>query len=444
MSDGSSFPLDYGPTPHPLPERPVFHTDSFVDVSQSVTDTVINARFKDNPELIKLIPGWPNPDPKAFCLFAVPDSYKGPTLKHNVHIGMGRGISAMDPVIPGSLLAEKLKKEGSQSVNSVRLGVFDEETGMFYTAIGTKGNGPTAEEMDRLEGLVGGAEHRLKDENKTWGLYLAETADTLEKPLLDLLGQIGFRVSQVPGHAQLDGDALAQQIDPIYKAAGLNYSVANELAKAPDFNPGIMLRLMAGVKADVLNHPDANPELVTTGLYSFAEEIKNRGIEDFLRFYGIKNTNLRPDVEIIKNYVYPEPLTDKTARAYLRLLSFLMQRNFYLQDEYNDLKKDPKREKPLWLNFKPGDWDVGACLYDVDVFELKRDLARRITEEAVRKNDNEALGKGLQGIGQKLSTVHLPDWRESIVFGRQSAQFVHEKHTGFLLDRQNVPDFDFY
>lgn len=99
---------------------------------------------------------------------------------------------------------------------------------------------------------------------------------------------------------------------------------------------------------------------------------------------------------------------------------------------HDDLKKIKGIVGPIWLNYKPGDWDVSGFMFDVDVFRLKMRLALKRGIKFVRDMDASSLNDGLSFIGRTLNKIDGCNWQEEIEFGRKTAEFVSKK--GFLAD----------
>jgi|GEM_PF-6339580 len=406
--------------PHPCedenPETVAFYRDHFVDTTAAFDGITINPLFLFNPDLQQQIPGWPNPNPSLFCLFSVPaGTTKQKTAIVSNHWGMGRGISALKLPLRGSRLAEAIKAEIHKKIKPGLIGIFDPITGFFYTNLGLKGNGPTANEIRRTEQ---GAKHR-RESFESWGIVWESTSLEIEGPTLEQLAAIGFRVGRVIGTARLDEEKLIEIVDPHYQEAGLGdqYNIKFELEKVyPSRKPAIILRLGGGVRADVIGRAEASLGLLDDGMYGLSSEMDKMGEVEgeqgsklFQDKYKFPNSYAQI-IDKLSEYDYSQGQEAEYLYAYFWILSFLMWRNYHMQDEYNRLYADPEHQNlgPLWLNYKPGDWDVGGYVFDVDIFNFKRNLAKKIGEEKVRQVDASALKAGLQYIADKIKMA-LPN-----------------------------------
>lgn len=437
-------------------EVPPFHDNRFVDVSSAVKSAVTNRRFDENEDVGRFIPGWGDIQTerdlgltaKFFCSFSVPPSSKeggggdNETVSRQVHTGMGRGISGVYVGTAGA-------GEGDRPLRPGDLGIFDPRTGIFYIGIGEKGNGPTAEELMRVMGSFPGASYRI-GKAESWGLLYMETALLIEQSVLDDLAGIGFRMGQVLSTFGMDRGLLVEKVAPFYEEAGLSnvYNLEKELAKAGEFTPAIMVRLIGGVRADVLENPEASPDLISWGIYGFSSEIERAGMDGFIEKYKIPE-ELRGSVEAIEDYNFSEEMNFELSKAYLEIAGFLMWRNYFMQDEYNakfplsdeDISKVLGRKiersvsddviGPLWLNYKPGDWDVSALMYDVDVFKIKMRLAATRGVESVRVYDREGILSGLESLARALGErMSEEDAKQLLNCAGDSAHLAYSVHSG--------------
>lgn len=429
-------------------ELPPFLPNSFTDISHLITQVKVFPKFIYNRDLMEQIDGWPGKIiTQPFCRFSIPYTSNNSDTGDETHtlysdsrieVGMGRGITQAYAFVRKNETRAKRLSPGD-------LGIYDPNTGFFYTSIGSKGNGPTAIEMLRVKGEMPEAEKR---QNGAWGILWETLAEKKEQKRLDILAKIGFRVGQVPVIFNLDRDKLERYVGAIYQASGYDhiYNIKTELSGgSAEDHPCIMTRLACGVRADTLMYPKTDPLVLFDGIYGFASEISRRGMENFMTFYRIP-PSLKGDIEELSRGNFSWPPTKETAKAYLKTISFTMWRNYYLQDEVNekyknnelfarmlDISNFPNHNKvgPIWLNYKPGDWDVGGFMFDVDIIGGKGEDAARIGVNVMRNADSESLGYGLNFIGSKLGAVCGIDWMIALRTGKIEAQGVHNKN-GFL------------
>lgn len=441
--------------PHPWEneraETVAFYRDHFLDVSRAYTGITLNPFFESNTALLQQIPGWPNPNPNIFCLFSVPEKIAEPrqlelkrhpiveklrklfgariisrrtadippTIEASNHWGMGRGISALKLPLRESNLAKDLKAETQKKSKPGLIGVFDPITGFFYTNLGLKGNGATANEIRKTALDPELAAKKRREGDEAWGIVWEPTSLEIEEPTLEQLAVIGFRVGRVIGTATLDRKKLTAMIDPYYQEAelGEQYNIKSELDKGnPSWKPAIILRLGGGVRADVMDRAEASLGLLEDGMYGLSSEMAKMGevegeqgsklFQDKYKF----PTSYAQIIQKLSEYDYSQGQAAEYLYAYFWILSFLMWRNYHMQDEYNRLYADPEHNNlgPLWLNYKPGDWDVGGYIFDVDIFNFKRDVATEVGEEQVRQNDALSLRMGLGFIANKIK-IALPN-----------------------------------
>lgn len=436
-------------------EPPAFYKDTFVNVTEASIGTKINDRFENNDALREQFTGWPNPDESQICLFSVPPAqdrekqHSETTVTRLNHWGMGRGLSILLLPLPGSHLAERLGKDSVKAKIGL-IGIPDHGTGNFYTRLGLKGNGPTANEIKKTTDDPTGAGYRRK-KNEAWGLLWEQTAIDIEQTTLEQLADLGFRVGRVLSTTTLDKTKLAQMVEPFYISAGLEaeYSIRDELKKLPrGVNPAIISRLGGGVRADVLSITDAKPQLIDEGIYCLASEINlltertERGEgKTFQEKFKLPDS-YQINIETLKNFDFSPDERANYLYSYFRLICFLMWRNFHLQDEYNRAHGDPKHDGlgPIWLNYKPGDWDVGGYIFDVDVFVFKRDLSKKIGESKVRKTDAEGLAIGLGYIQNKINQ-ELPQLPIQDVISRTYHDSLRVSQEEGFLEAQSQQNF---
>lgn len=436
-----------------LSNLPSHFTDRFTDISSTIKKVNVHPSFANNLDLKREIKGWPAlTDTKDIALFSIPPPHpqdqsivtnkQTSDVEKQVHIGMGRGLSRVDVVNPEKSPETNIFKPGM-------VGVYDPDTGYYYSIVGAKGNGPTANEMLRVRQELGGSQKR-REKKESWGILWEPTVNLIEQPFLDTLASIGFRVGRVPAYLTLDKKLLQDRIDPHYKTAGLDhvYDIRYELSKAKhSWDPVIMLRLAGGVRADVFANKDADPMLAYEGVYGLTSEIDKRGMDKFLDYYRMPE-EMKPTIEKLRGWDLGVPFTKEIVTSYLETLSFVTWRNYHMQDEYNkrfSLSKEKLIQLfggnaqnytdtnigPIWLNYKPGDWDVGGFFFDVDVFRGKAQLALEIGSENVRKIDRDGLTGGLSLIGNKLSSICGSAWVDAVERGRVLAENV-TKNVGFL------------
>ena len=395
-------------------EIKVFHQNNFVDITPAVTDQFVNPAFQHNPDLLGQVQDWPVLANSQFCLFSVPTTASSVDKTATVHHGMGRGLSSVPLPTPGSPMAQELARADTKSYPG-QVGIFDKRTGFYYVTLGAKGNGPTANEMANLIHHVPDADYR-RDKDEPWGVLREGTTRDIEYPTLDYLAQLGFRVGQVVGFVTINRQKLAKLVMPRYQQAGLSgiFNLTRELEKrGTKWSPAIAVRLGGGVKTDLMSLKDTPAALLSEGMYCFAseiasldEQVEGRGVDMFMNKYKFP-PEYREMITKISDYDYSQELDPEYSLAYFSILSFLVWRNFHMQDEYNH-RCEPNGLGPLWLNYKPGDWDISGYFSDVDVFLIKRNVAETKGVEHVRYNDFVGVYEGLGYIAQKLENVN-PD-----------------------------------
>ncbi len=464
-------------------ETIAFYEDHFIDVGAAFDHITINSTFTFNPELRAQIPNWPNIDTSLFCKFSVPKKNESrrvilndhpiiqslrrlfggklipetavdlpPTTPQQNHWGMGRGLSSLHLPLEGSSLATELRKDDTKSKPGL-IGVYDSKFGFFYANLGLKGNGPTANEIRKTAlNPELGAKKRI-EYHEAWGILWEPTALEIEQPILESLADIGFRVGRVIATVALDKVMLAELVTPYYQEAGLDeqYDIRRELKKGdPSWKPAIIARLGGGERIDVLDRADSSLEILEKGMYCLSSEMfkmdeinDEKGSKLFQQKYKFPDSYLQY-IDTISEYDYSQELRADYLYAYFWIISFLMWRNYHMQDEYNKKYPNPEHQNlgPLWLNYKPGDWDVGGFIFDVDVFEYKRDLAERIGEAKVRQSDADALRKGLQSIANKmlLSLPNLPihdiiqkTFQDSLEISQREGFIINDAEQDFYL-----------
>lgn len=464
--------------------QPVFFRDHFINVAAACSHTSVFPNFADNADLAINIPNWPDPDPELFCLFSVPtnqqpsdngrahekvkrhlaidhfvnrlikDLFIGEKVLQTLsspqvelpelsllsnHTGMGRGIGALPFPLAGSSEALALASQ-ERIIKPGQLGFRDKKTGFFYTTLGMKGNGPTADQMMAV--LEGGevANYRLHKKD-AWGILWDAAVREIEQPVLEKLASIGFRVGRVIFQFDLDRRKLITAVKPHFQRS--KYFIEYELVKGlSSWQPCIIGRLGGGVRLDVMAEETANIELLREGVHCLASEMlvddqaqPDAGKQAFIERYKIP-ASLFPFIDTLAAYDPEQELGLDILHAYFVILSFLTWRNYRMQDEYNakyslpieelrkiaqDLNVTIKDESdlegklgPLMLNYKPGDLDISGYFFDVDVFIFKRNVAIEVGYTKIRESDAEAVREGLGYIGEKILKL-FPGYHYGVV-----------------------------